>query len=81
MNYLLIPLFLIGFTLVAFKLLQHSLCPTPRIVYKIINKTPLDYQFNDINLPSNNFQDMFTSDNITVGGYKLSSGRTVPSQT
>ncbi len=79
-NALLIIILTIGIVFVTLGYLKSEMnCPPPKIIYRLINNTPVDYQFSEANFPSKAYENLFTEDNITVGGYKLSSGRTVNS--
>lgn len=80
-NILIIILLIIGCIFVLFGYTRKLICPPQQIIYRLINTTPMDYQFSEKNLPTKHYEDMFTKDNITIGGYKLSSGRTVSSET
>lgn len=59
---------------------KYCNCPPPQIVYRIVNTTPLDYQFSTQNLPSQNYDELFNRDNSWIGGYNLNYSKKVRSK-
>lgn len=51
--------------------------PEPQIIYRF--KPDLDLQFDTTNFPTEVYSKMFSGPNTTIGGYDISSGRTVVS--
>lgn len=50
---------------------RYCNCPPSKIIYRIVNMSPIDYQFSKQNLPSQALDELFTRDNSWIGGYKL----------
>ena len=77
MDVIVLLLLVIGIVFITVSWAKHDLqCPPPQIIYRYVPGTVLDTQFSKENLPNIIYNDMFTSDNIWVGGMSMSSGKT-----
>ena len=77
MDVIVLLLLIVGIVLISVSWVKKDLqCPPPQIIYRYVPANIVDVQFSDENLPSKIYTDMFNNDNIGIGGYAISSGKT-----
>lgn len=76
MDVIVLLLLIVGIVLISISWVKKDLqCPPPQIIYRYVPANVIDVQFSDENLPNKIYTDMFNNDNIGIGGYSISSGK------
>jgi len=64
-------LLIIGILSITIAWIQSLVVCSPKVIYKYIPKNYLDIQFDDENVPSKIYKDMFIKSSPWIGGFSL----------
>lgn len=76
LNYIFMTLIIILITSCIFLIISPDRQCEPQIVYKLVSEPVLNTQFDEKNIPSIVYNDMFNESSPWIGGYQLGIGKT-----
>ena len=71
-------LLIIGIISIVIAYFESTFICSPKIIYKYVPKNYLDIQFDDENVPSEIYKDMFTKSSPWIGGFSLGNKAPAP---